>query len=112
MVLLHQDNFDELYDKVKQKTCASDAEVIAFVAMDADALCACRMLTVRSLSLPSPFINPAAERSPCRRRPAQELFKFDHIRFAIHPVASYNGLQTNFRELLAAQPEVRLSLCV
>ena len=48
MVLLHQDKFDELYDKVKTKTCATDSEVIAFVSMDTDALCACRMLTVSS----------------------------------------------------------------
>ncbi len=46
MVLLHQEQFDELYDKVKTKACASDSEVMFFVAMDTDALCACKMLTV------------------------------------------------------------------
>jgi hypothetical protein len=39
-------------------------------------------------------------------RHLQELFKYDHIRFAIHPVDSYASLQNNFREILEAQPEV------
>jgi hypothetical protein len=51
MVLLHQEQFDELYDKVKTKACASDSEVMFFVAMDTDALCACKMLTVSAQPL-------------------------------------------------------------
>ena len=50
MVLLHQEQFDELYDKVKTKACATDSEVVFFVAMDTDALCACNMLTVSGAS--------------------------------------------------------------
>ena len=47
MVLLDQEEFHVVYDKVKERACTNESEVIAFVAMDADALCACRMLTVR-----------------------------------------------------------------
>ena len=44
---------------------------------------------------------------PFGSRHLQDLFKYDHIRFAIHPVDSYASLQNNFREILEAQPEVR-----
>ncbi len=115
MVLLHQDKFDELYDKVKTKTCATDSEVIAFVSMDTDALCACRMLTVSShpaiiqirLARGARYGAQRCIADACRPCATQELFKYDHIRFAIHPIDSYNSLQLNFRELLEAQPEVR-----
>ena len=35
MVLLDQEEFHVVYDKVKERACANESEVIAFVAMDA-----------------------------------------------------------------------------
>lgn len=51
MVLLHQDEFHQLYDKVKAKACSMGSEVMFFVAMDTDAMCACKMLTVSAQTL-------------------------------------------------------------
>ena len=48
-MLLPQERFDECYSDVKSRVQAQDAQaVLVFVAMDCDALCACKMLTVRT----------------------------------------------------------------
>ena len=66
MVLLHQKGFSELYDRIKlavRPTFGSQAttkSVDIFVAMNTDALCACRMLTVTMqllTQLPTVFHN-------------------------------------------------------
>ena len=46
-MLINHELFDRVYDKIKDHSRRTETEVLIFVAMDCDALCAAVMMRVR-----------------------------------------------------------------
>jgi hypothetical protein len=76
-MLLHQNRFvDDVYERLREmQRGVEDVEVLLFVSMDCDALCACQILTVSVLSCPPIDTAPqiAAPTSACCREPRTML---------------------------------------
>ena len=46
-MLINHNQYDQLYDKMKERSRTTETEVLIFSAMDCDALCASVMMKVR-----------------------------------------------------------------
>lgn len=105
-MLWPKEQLDELYKEIKENAVRGSCSVLLLVALDCDALCATRILTVRLLA-PRPVLLPKYDDARVAGANMQTLFRCDNIAYKIKPVSGYSDVTRVNAELIDPNEEVR-----
>lgn len=101
-MLLPKEHLDEIFRRIREDAVAGCCTVLILVAPDCDALCACRILTVRRCGTRRAFLLGLIHSIP-----SQTLLRCDNVAYKIKPVASYEDIAHANAQLLVPNDEVR-----
>lgn len=85
-MIIRRSQFASAYTRIKQASLSGTCAVLILVALDVDALCACKMLA--------------------------SLLKADFVPFQIRPIAGWSDLDHVNRTLVQGNDEVRLGSAI